>query len=169
LIPVKINMNSAERKRKIEHYGNAYSILTAALKEFPREMWHFKPSPDAWSIHQTVVHITDSEANSFIRCRRFIAEQGESLMAYDEMRWAELLNYAGQSTEDALELFRWLRLNTYKLIQALPESTWSNTAYHPENGTMTLDDWLNIYASHIPDHVEQMRRNYASWLTYHQK
>jgi len=114
-------------------------------------------------IQQTVVHITDSEANSFVRCRRFIAEPGESVMAYNEVEWAKALHYADQSTEDAIELFKWLRLTSYNLIKTLPDSTWSNTVHHPENGTMTLDDWLDVYASHIPDHVEQMRRSYAAW------
>src|SRR6478735_349957 len=149
-------VTSQERNQKIELFGNAYNILTEALRDLPREMWNYKPTPDDWSVHELVVHITDSEANSFIRCRRFIAEPGSTVMAYDEMKWAEVLRYTHQSTEDALELFKWLRLTSYKLIKPLPEATWANTVYHPENGTMTMDDWLDIYASHIPEHVEQM-------------
>ncbi|MFL5734469.1 MAG: DinB family protein [Chloroflexia bacterium] len=156
-------MSTSERARKIESYGRAYETLTQALEAFPREMWHFKPGPGDWSIHEHVVHITDSEANSFSRCRRCIAQPGESVMGYDENQWARALHYSEQSTEDALELFKWLRLTTYKLIQTLPESTWSNTISHPENGTMTLDDWLDVYESHIPGHVEQMRHNYEAW------
>ena len=53
-----------------------------------------------------MVHIADSEANSYIRCRRLIAEPGQALMAYAENQWAETLNYPGQSVEDALQLFR---------------------------------------------------------------
>ena len=68
-----------------------------------------------------------------------------------------------QSTDDALELFKMLRRNTYYLIKTLPESTWSNTVYHPENGTMTLDDWLDIYERHIPEHLDQMQRVYEAW------
>jgi hypothetical protein len=151
-------MTPQERAQKIETHGNAYNELVEALKEFPTKTWHQKASPDDWSVHEIVVHITDSEANSYVRCRRFIAEPGEMVMAYDEAGWAKALNYAGQSTEDALELFKWLRLTTNKLIRTLPESAWSNTVYHPENGTMTLDDWLDIYARHVSEHVEQMRR-----------
>src|SRR5438105_14587998 len=108
-------MTNEERKQKIQLYGDAYNILTKALQEFPREMWHFKPSPDDWSIYETVVHVTDSEANSYIRCRRLIAEPGSTIMAYNEMAWADALHYTDQSTEDALELFKMLRLTSYKL------------------------------------------------------
>jgi len=155
-------MTPQERAEKIEEYSNAHTELVEGLKQFPREMWREKPSEDDWSIHEIVVHIADSEANSYVRCRRFIAEPGKDVMAYDEMGWASALHYSEQSTEDAIELFKWLRNNTSKLIRTLPESAWSNTIYHPENGTMTLDDWLNIYARHVTDHVEQMKLGYEA-------
>ncbi len=157
-------MQAEERQRKIEIYGNAYNQLIDALQQFPKEMWHFKAAPDSWSIHEIIVHITDSEANSYVRCRRFIAEPGSTVMGYDESRWATELKYSGQSTEDALELFKWLRLSSTKLIQTVPAETWSHTIEHSENGTMTLDDWLNIYARHVSDHIEQMQKGYAAWL-----
>ena len=156
-------MTAEERAEMIESYRRAYETLTEALKEFPREMWHYRPDPQEWSIHDTVIHITDSEANSYVRCRRLIAEPGAQVMAYDENGWLKGLKYSEQSPEDALELFRWLRGNTYKLIKSLPEETWTHTVYHPENGTMTMDDWLHIYKRHIPEHVEQMRRVYRAW------
>ena len=65
--------------------------------------------------------------------------------------------------QEALELFRWLRHRTYTLIKSLPERAWDNSGYHPENGNMTLDDWLDIYERHIPEHVQYMRENYEAW------
>lgn len=156
-------MNLEERLHVIESYGRAHALLVEALVQFPREMWQFKPVPRDWSIHEIVVHIADSEANSFVRCRRFIAEPGSTVMGYDQDVWAVKLDYHHQSVEDALELFRWLRLTSYKLIKALPESAWSSTVEHSESGTTTMDDWLITYERHIPDHIEQMKRNYAAW------
>jgi len=152
-----------ERAQKIEHYGQAHDLLVAALKRFPREMWQYKPAPDQWSIHETVVHITDSEANSYVRARRFIVEPGKMVMGYDESAWAQLLHYHDQNTEDALELFRMLRGQTYKLIRQLPESVWAHTVEHSESGVMTMEDWLDIYTRHIPEHVAQMEGVYAAW------
>lgn len=157
-------MSPAARSAKITAYGVAYETLVAGLREFPREMWHFRDEHGCWSIHEHLVHIADSEANSYIRCRRFIAEPGEPLMAYDENGWASALGYAERSAEEALELFRILRQQTYDLIKTLPESTWANTCFHPENGEMTLDDWLDVYAAHISEHLQYMRENYSAWL-----
>src|SRR5438067_4348726 len=107
-------MNTQERTQKIESYGRAFDQLVEGLKQFPKEMWQFRPGPDSWTVHETVVHITDSEANSYARCRRCIAEPGQAVMAYDENVWARALDYHQQSVEDALELFKWLRLKSYK-------------------------------------------------------
>lgn len=160
---------SEDRINKIESYGNAYVQLVDALGQFPKEMWQFKDSHGCWSIHEIIVHIADSEANSYIRCRRFIAEPGEALMAYDENQWADVLRYHDRSTEDALELFKYLRQSTYSLIRSLPEQAWSNAAYHPENGDMTLDDWLGIYEQHVAEHVRHMTENYEAWLNQGQR
>lgn len=157
-----------DRTEKIKLYGSAHALLVEALNRFPRDMWHFKPAPDDWSIHQIVIHITDSEANSYVRCRRAIAEPGSDVIAYDEMRWADALDYHGQSTDDAVELFRWLRKLSHSLILAQPETAWSHTIRHPENGPMTLDDWLDVYARHVPEHIAQMERVYAAWLAAQQ-
>ena len=40
-----------------------------------------------------------------------------------------------------------------------------NTCYHPENGNMTLDDWLDVYERHVAEHVSYMQENYDAWLS----
>ena len=156
-------MTQAARAQKIESYARAHEVLVAALQRFPQEMWHFKPDAATWSVHETVVHITDSEANSYIRCRRLIAEPGSEVMAYDENQWAAALDYSQQSVADALELFKWLRRKSYTLIANLPEPVWAQTVHHPENGTMRLDDWLDVYERHVPEHIAQMEAVYTAW------
>jgi hypothetical protein len=156
-------MTPPARASVLARYANAHPLLTEALTRFPKEMWRFKSSDTDWSIHEIVVHITDSEANSYVRARRFIAEPGRTLMDYDENAWAKALDYHNLDTEDAVELFRWLRGTTYQLIKDLPEATWAHTAYHPENGDMTMDDWLDTYARHVQDHIGQMEAVYRSW------
>ena len=152
------------RALKIASYGSSYETLVVGLEKFPAEMWNFRDEHGCWSIHEHLAHIADSEANSYIRCRRFIAEPGQPLMAYDENGWANALRYADLSAKNAMELFRLLRRQTYELIRSLPESVWANVCYHPENGDMTLDDWLLIYESHIPEHLGFMQENYDAWL-----
>ena len=157
-------MDAETRQQKLRAYEQAYEQLVAGLKLFPREMWEFRDEHGCWSIHEHLVHISDSEANSYIRCRRLIAEPGQDLMAYDENRWGRELDYHSIGTEGAMELFRVLRRQTVELLRTLPDEAWSNTCYHPENGDMTLDDWLDVYARHVEEHLEYMSENHRAWL-----
>lgn len=157
-------MTKQERNALIESYGNAYSTLIEALREFPRTMWQWKPAPEKWSIHEVLIHITDSEANSFVRCRRFIAEPGSGVYGYDENKWAKSLNYHNQSIEDSLELFKWLRKASYDLIKTVPDEVWETaTVQHSENGLVKFEEWLKTYEEHIPIHIRQMKRNFEAW------
>lgn len=157
-------MELDERLQKIAVYGSAYDMLKNALERYPRAMWQYRPAPDDFTIHEIFIHIADSEVNSFVRCRRFIAEPGSVVMGYDEAGWARALNYHAQAVEHAVELFRWLRGNTYLLIRDLPPEIWTHTVVHSENGVMTMDDWLEVYTRHVPEHIAQMEHVYQAWL-----
>ena len=157
-------MTSEERQEKIESYGAAYQELAAAIEQYPRHMWRYRAEEGGWTIHEIIVHITDSEVNSYVRCRRFLAEPGGTVLGYDENQWARALGYHDQSPEDALALFKWLRHNTYVLIKDQPEEVWSRTVHHTEDGEITMDSWLDTYARHIPDHIAQMQGVHEAWL-----
>ncbi len=157
-------MEENERTQKIERYGRGFNLLTKALEQIPREAWKFKAAEADWSIHEIIIHLADSETNSSLRARMIVAEPDGRLMGYDENAWAKKLNYHEQDPDDALQTVRYARLRTYKWLKSLPDSVWSNSAVHPEFSTpYTLERWLEIYAEHIPNHVEQMKRSYAAW------
>lgn len=123
-------MTPTERKQRIESYSNAYQTLVETIRQFPREMWRYRAAHDPWTIHEILVHIADSEANSFIRARRAIAEPGSAVLGYDELAWARNLRYEEQSADDALKLFKWLRGNTYKLIDPTGAGTNPSAVRH---------------------------------------
>ncbi|MCX6168878.1 MAG: DinB family protein [Ignavibacteriales bacterium] len=151
------------RQERILSYSKGYDKLIASLDEFPKEMWQYKHAPDKWSIHEILIHMADSEANSFSRARKIICESGSTIMVYDQDKWASETDYHKQSTEDALELFKWLRKMTYNIIKDLPEESWQNYIQHPERGKMTLDEWLIVYEEHVQVHINQMKRNFKEW------
>lgn len=149
----------------LESYGRAYEKISGVLQEFPRHMWTWKPAPQKWSIHENLVHLADSEANSYIRCRRLLAEPGSGVYGYDQDLWATRLQYHEQSAEDALELFRLLRHMSYKLIKKMPAASWEHQVQHSERGLISFTDWLQTYENHT--HIGQMKRVYAAWKKQH--
>lgn len=156
-----VPFNDEEREELLDDYARVPEDVRKTLMDLPRNMWLWRESPSRWSIHEIILHLCDSEANSYLRARRILAEPGSLVTAYDENRWAKELAYESQNTEDALELFTLLRRNTHRLLQYVPESAWQRHAIHTESGKMTLDDWLWSYANHT--HIGQMKRLYTHW------
>ena len=154
-------MKPEERKEKIERYGQGYAMLKAALKKIPRKAWKFKPAPTEWSIHEVIVHMADSETNAALRARLLAVEPGKPVMAYDQDKWANSLNYHEQDVDDALKMIKFARKTTYDLLGLLPDSAFENTVVHPEfDKPYTFEMWLSIYSEHIPGHIEQIKNNY---------
>jgi hypothetical protein len=157
-------MNAAERSQKIEEYGRGYDLLVAALAEIPPEARDFKPSAEDWSVHEIIVHMGDSESMAAIRARKLIVEPGSMLMAYEESKWAGALDYQEQDAEDSLQIIKLARQTTYRLLKTLPGEVFDHSVKHPEfNEGYSFDMWLGIYAHHIPDHIEQMKKTYEAW------
>jgi DinB superfamily len=156
-----------ELRRELELFGFGPTLLQAALRQFPKKMWCYQPRDDRWSIHDIVIHLADSEASAYIRCRRFIAEPGSPVLKFDGQRWAQSLGYFNQSAREALDIIFHLRKATHKLLCALPDRLWDNTVTHHRVGQITLKKWMMIHEGHIPHHIEQMRENYAAWSKTH--
>ncbi len=157
-------MDKKERNEKIEQYGRGYDLLTAALADLPREAWDFKTSPADWSIHEIIVHMGDSESMSALRVRKLIVEPGSTLMGYEEAKWADALDYKNQNAQDSLEIIRLARQSTYQILRTLPDELFTHSVNHAEySEPYTFEKWLNIYARHIPDHIDQMKKSYEAW------
>ena len=161
-------MTRDQRRPKLESFGNAPVLLSAALRRYPKKMWLFKPGLDRWSIHEIILHLADSEASAYVRCRGFIAEPGSNgLHRIDTARWANSLGYYHQSTREALEIIRGLRKMTFQLLASIPDPVWQHCVDHPEQGSLSLEDWLHHQERHIPHHIEQMNQNYEIWFRTH--
>lgn len=147
----------------LDDYKSGYNDLQNALREYPLEMWDYKPAPDKWCIKEIVMHITDSETNGYLRLRKTIAENGSEIITYDQDAWADKLHYSSKSVDTNLELFRLLRVLNYSLLISITEETWNNYIMHPERGKVTLKEHLNIYTEHVPVHINQMKKVYEAW------
>jgi hypothetical protein len=152
-----------DHSRMLLSYHQGIEEFINVLPEFPKKMWDYKPAPNRWSIKEIILHMADSEANSYVRCRKIIAENGSNVMGYDQDKWAENLKYKDQNIETSLELFKQLRLNTYNLLLTISDDKWENYCMHPEHGRVTLGDWLKTYTDHVHIHISQMRDNHDEW------
>lgn len=106
-----------------------------------------------WTVRQVVHHVFDSHVNSYIRWRWALTEDTPLIKAYDEVRWAELPDAKSAPIDVSLRLLDALHERWVMLLRSLSEEQWARGFVHPENGDMSLDKTLGLYAWHGRHHV----------------
>jgi uncharacterized damage-inducible protein DinB len=115
----------------------------------------------AWTARQVIHHVADSEAQSYARLRRLIAEPGTQIQSYDEGGWGEneTLGYKDLPIEPSLAVFKAVRASSLEIIKRLSEPQLENSGIHTESGEYTIKTWLETYINHPLEHAAQIRSN----------
>ncbi|MFW9777562.1 MAG: DinB family protein [Candidatus Heimdallarchaeota archaeon] len=106
-----------------------------------------------WSLRQVVHHIADSHLNSYIRIKMALTEENPTIKPYNESAWAELPDYK-QNIELSLAMIRSVHQRITQVLKELDEKDWTRTLVHPEIGSLTLDQYLEIFATHGGRHLK---------------
>jgi hypothetical protein len=112
-----------------------------------------------WSARQVIHHVADSEAQSYARLRRLLAEPpGSVIQGYDEAAWAECeqLGYRDLPITHSLEVFTAVRLASLDVLGRLRQADLERHGEHSESGRYTLATWLEIYTQHPRAHAAQL-------------
>jgi hypothetical protein len=112
-----------------------------------------------WTPRQVIHHVADSEAQSYARLRRLIAEPGTQIQGYDEAGWGEneTLGYKDLPIAQSLEVFKAVRASSLEIIKRLKPAQLDNSGTHSESGEYTIKTWLETYIRHPLEHVAQLR------------
>ncbi len=116
---------------------------------------------NGWSARQIIHHLADSEAQSYARLRRLVAEpEGSIIQGYDESLWAscEKLGYESAPVENSIAVFAAVRAGSLDVIKRLEESDLAKSGEHTESGKFTIEKWLSGYTNHPIDHGDQLVR-----------
>jgi hypothetical protein len=117
--------------------------------------------PEGWSARQIIHHLADSEAQSYARLRRLVAEpEGSIIQGYDENLWATApqLGYESAPVENSIAVFAAVRAGSLDIIKRLEESDLEKAGVHSESGRFTIAMWLAGYTNHPKDHGDQLIR-----------
>ena len=70
-----------------------------------------KSDAEGWTPRQVIHHMADSEAQSYARLRRLIAESCTTIQGYDEGKWAEnsTLGYKTEPVETSINVIKAVR------------------------------------------------------------
>ena len=116
-----------------------------------------------WSSRQVIHHCADSEAQSFARLRRLVAEPKPVIQGYDENLWAQdvTLGYTELPIENSLAVFTAVRAGSLDIIKRLKPEQLELAGTHTEAGQYSIKRWLETYTRHANNHADQIKQNLA--------
>lgn len=142
----------------IEEYGRGYAMLREAIEGLSEEELRFKPAPDKWSIHQIIIHVTDSEILSTHRLKKVLAEDEPLLISFDQDSWVNNLEYDLLDREQHLLLFQMLRSSMQTILDHLTSEQCERVGVYDDAGRFTFKQLLEYRVQHVRDHLAQIER-----------
>ena len=119
-----------------------------------------KSDAEGWTPRQVIHHVADSEAQSYARLRRLVAEPGTMIQGYDEGAWGgnSTLGYAELPIDISVSVYTAVRASSLEIIKRLTEEQLNNVGTHSESGAYTIHNWLDNYINHPRDHASQIQK-----------
>lgn len=132
--------------------------LKPTLRHFDRPASVQKRSyaPGKWTMHELLVHVSDTEAVLLDRLRRLAADRTPVLQGFDQDDWAEGLNYAKRDLKVARQQFEAARRGILELVRMVPAKTFARAGRHTDYGSCTFAWVLDKIVKHNAHHLEQL-------------
>ena len=108
--------------------------------------------PGGWTVRQLVHHLADSHLNAYARLKLALTEERPTIKPYDQDAWARLGDSAEPLTS-SLALLDGLHHRWVVLLEGMRPAEFAREWHHPEEGILTLDWLLALYAWHGRHHV----------------
>lgn len=119
--------------------------------------------PGGWTIRQVVHHLADSHMNSIIRFKWALTEDGPTIKAYHEDRWALLPDYK-LPVEPSLKMLEGIHIRLVTLFESFTQEQWNRHFVHPETGKdVPLKRNLALYAWHSKHHLGHITNTIATF------
>ncbi|CAI8767391.1 DinB_2 domain-containing protein [Brevibacillus sp. IT-7CA2] len=145
-------------EKLIEEYSQDYELLREAVEGLSEEELRFQPAPDKWSIHQILIHVTDSEILATHRLRKVLAEEEPLLLSFNQEAWSDNLEYERLDREQYMRLFQMLRVSMLPLLENLTPEQLARVGKYPDGVRYTFKELLELRVQHVRDHLAQIER-----------
>ncbi len=137
----------------IEQIAAAPALLRKAVTRLSETQLNTPYREGGWTVRQVVHHVPDSHLNAYTRFKLTLTEEDPTIKPYNETLWAELTDTQKTPIDISLNLLDSLHVRWVNLLRSLKEKDFSRTLRHPENGIMTLERLLALYAWHGRHHT----------------
>jgi hypothetical protein len=148
----KAVLTPEERRVRIEQIAETPGRLSVAVAGLTPAQLDTPYREGGWTVRQVVHHLADSHMNSFVRFKLALTEKEPTIKPYEQDLWAGLADSA-LPIEISLSLLTALHQRWVIVLQNMKPGDFARTLSHPEQGLITLDQNLCIYAWHGRHHV----------------
>lgn len=142
----------------IKEYSLGYTMIWDAIEGLTEEELRYKPAPNKWSIHQILIHVTDSEISATPRLKKVLAEEEPILVSFDQDAWANTLSYDLLDREQYLHLFKLLRTSMQPILDNLTSEQSRRVGIYIDQERFTFKQLLEFRVQHVRDHIDQIER-----------
>ena len=154
--------SAAQRAAHIERLAAQPDLLTAAMSGLDVQDYASPYRAGGWTIRQLVNHMADSHANAYIRVKLALTEDEPLIKPYNQDAWVRLADAEVVSPLVSLAMFTAVHERMVAILRAMEPAHFARTLRHPENGVMTLDMLVGLYAWHGDHHVRHIERYRAT-------
>lgn len=121
--------------------------------------------PEGWTVRQVVHHVPDSHMNAYVRFKLAVTEFEPTIKTYREDLWAKLPDSADTPIETSLRLLQALHERWVALLLGMTPADFARALHHPEQGLVSLDRMLAMYAWHSAHHTAHITglRAHMGW------
>ena len=153
------------RAAAVAAIASAPTDLRAAVRGLNDSQLDSPYRPGGWTVRQLVHHLPDSHVNAYVRTRLALTEDNPTIKPYQEQLWAELADAKTMPVEVSLILLDALHERWVALLRTVGHAEFSRTLVHPQNGPMSLDALVALYAWHGKHHVAHVMalRGRSGW------
>jgi hypothetical protein len=155
-------LTSSQRQHLIEKIRVLPAQIAELTADLTAEQLTTPYLSGEWTVAQNVHHLPDSHMNSYIRCKLMATEDNPPLKPYDQALWAAFPDAQIADISGSLALLRNLHARWVRFWEQLPEVAWSRTGVHQNDGVVTLEDMLRLYAAHGEAHIDQITHTLAA-------
>lgn len=146
-------LSAEERASLIDQIAATPERMRAAVSGLRNEQLDTPYRPGGWTVRQVVHHVPESHLNSYIRFKLAITEEQPTIKPYFEDRWAQLPDALVSPIESSLDLLDALHRRWVWFLRSLKDGDFDRTFQHPEQGLVSLNKNVALYAWHGRHHV----------------
>ncbi len=147
------DVTDGKRTAWIRQIAETPAALRAAVDGLTEAQLDTPYRPEGWTVRQVVHHVPDSHMNAYVRFKWTLTEASPTIKPYDEAAWANLADTRLTPIQTSLDLLTALHRRLVVLLESMTPADFARPLVHPDNGLMTADRLLQVYAWHGRHHV----------------